>query len=258
MERVHEGEACLEEEVLDLGRLAPQEVLEELEKLSSGESISSDLEDEIYALLHFGPSTAALEATQPLDMDTFSRRYFQDNICYECREVGHISRECTRRPPLVCSICGELGHRRAGCPQVICSNCGNIGHLARKCTGERDKSWVRLCEKCPGAQHLERECPAVYRTYAFEGLGRKEILRTCSVCFSKEHFLGECPSGHRSSETTCYRDPFPRPQRGNRGSMRRQGREKCQKKGGKDQKDSANRYGDAPSRCREYEGSRRD
>jgi hypothetical protein len=51
--------------------------------------------------------------------------------CYNCREDGHSSRNCTK--PRMCFFCGGTDHNITTCSQVCCAGCRELGHTLRAC-----------------------------------------------------------------------------------------------------------------------------
>ncbi len=58
--------------------------------------------------------------------------------CYICKEVGHISRNCSKNlgSGPSCNYCKKEGHFTASCPEkakIICFGCNKPGHIAKHC-----------------------------------------------------------------------------------------------------------------------------
>lgn len=199
-----------EAEVRLLDAIAGHGLLEELSRAPAAEPIEGDLADEVYALVHFGPSTIhQAPSARRLETEVESRRYFQETlVCYECRKSGHVARECKERPPLVCALCGEMGHRKSRCHRRVCGVCELTGHNERDCFQRRP--W-RKCMPCIYPDHCASACPA-YRMRALSSSpggapSKAQLLRkSCACCCGETHFLGECKQRDPLSNTTFYRD----------------------------------------------------
>ena len=69
-------------------------------------------------------------------LTTFPWKY-NNQSCYSCGEVGHVSRKCTNGQK--CYNCGEMGHVSKSCTQTqekICYGCKNPGHILAQCESE--------------------------------------------------------------------------------------------------------------------------
>ena len=72
----------------------------------------------------------------------------RENVeCYKCHQKGHISRYCTMERPLWNS--GNQGPK-----ETECQRCGNWGHNATICLTDITKS----CQRCSKRGHLAEEC----------------------------------------------------------------------------------------------------
>ncbi|KAH9386970.1 uncharacterized protein NEMAJ01_1866 [Nematocida major] len=121
------------EAVLNLEEVADSALLQEICELESDESMPSDLEDDIYALVHFGSTKShkplSLKKLDPIE----TNRCFQSStICYKCNRSGHISRDCPRKPS-TCFICNQTGHVKTNCPENTCRICKKSGHRENDC-----------------------------------------------------------------------------------------------------------------------------
>jgi hypothetical protein len=97
------------------------------------------------------------------DMDRISKGYRARGLqgraanedtrkCYNCNEVGHISRDCKKekkQQTAKCFNCGKPGHQMRECQgekmEPSCFHCGTKGHISKVCLskcGKTDCDWV--------------------------------------------------------------------------------------------------------------------
>jgi cellular nucleic acid-binding protein len=59
--------------------------------------------------------------------------------CHNCKEAGHISRDCTQPKIFRCRNCDSVEHKAIDCPEpkdwsrVKCNNCKGFGHTVKRC-----------------------------------------------------------------------------------------------------------------------------
>lgn len=124
--------------------------------------------------------------------------------CYNCNEVGHMSRECPTKQQggggprgnstSVCYNCNETGHFSRECPTKQaqkCFKCGEEGHISRDCSNVKTEE--RVCFGCRQPGHSLRDCPT----------GSKS--RACLKCGSEEHTYRNCTQeGDKFSYAECF------------------------------------------------------
>jgi hypothetical protein len=124
-------------------------------------------------------------------------RYFhKTNItfkCYNCEEVGHMSKNCPYERIIICRKCNEKGHLEENCTNYKCFKCNKIGHKYYECTiNSKD---IQKCENCKNIGHLSEDCLIVNEERknkilkgTHKNLFEKHI---CEWCNKKGHYV--CP-----------------------------------------------------------------
>jgi hypothetical protein len=114
-------------------------------------------------------------------------RYFDvSNItikCYNCDEVGHISKNCPSEQVIICLRCQQKGHLSQDCPNIKCFRCNQIGHKSYECK-IRNKDIIK-CGNCENIGHEEEDClinpPRI----------KKKLIKskTCYFCNKEGHVM---------------------------------------------------------------------
>ncbi|KAI5192144.1 hypothetical protein NEMIN01_1837 [Nematocida minor] len=176
----------LHETVLELPEIADNLLIKEISEISEDQSICSDIENEIYALVHFGSSKSHtithLKKLQPVE----SSRYFQcTTVCYRCNQTGHMARDCVKSPQ-TCFLCNKTDHKKSNCPKYICRKCKRMGHNETACNSAQQKRVE--CSHCYSRSHQVNVCPMSTQSQ------KSTEIKLCNGCGSKKHFLSECPN----------------------------------------------------------------
>lgn len=80
--------------------------------------------------------------TSPRSQEQGNR--FSDNrVCWSCQAMGHIRRDCPRKPRQRCFGCGQEGHIRRTCHVVRCNFCHKNGHKEEECFSKKRMHQVR-------------------------------------------------------------------------------------------------------------------
>lgn len=146
---------------------------------------------EILSLL-FHKETIKVEALGEISVVKNDRkRYFEDStVCYNCGEIGHVSRNCRVERERNCMYC-DINHRGRPCDFVLCDNCLNMGHSSRNCRNRSRQS--RICRSCPLQCHYEDECPRTWRKYKLRNTAKGcDLVMSCPYCYSDSHFMDDC------------------------------------------------------------------
>lgn len=119
------------------------------------------------------------------------KRYFEDTtVCYQCGQMGHVSRNCDVVKKNNCMYC-DMDHKGKNCDFLFCDNCLKLGHTYRFC---RERRFQPLnCKLCVNQNHYEEECPRIWRRYKLAKIETAlELIMSCPLCFSNTHFLDDC------------------------------------------------------------------
>ena len=134
--------------------------------------------------------------------------------CYNCREVGHMAKDCRGGSGgnryggrgyggEGCYTCGDVGHFARDCRANgggyvgggggggnTCYTCGGVGHMARVCKSKRQSGGGGggACYECGGIGHLARDCDRRGRGGGGAGGGK------CFTCGEEGHFARNCSS----------------------------------------------------------------
>ena len=118
------------------------------------------------------------------------RYYAISNItmkCFNCNEVGHMSRNCPHDLIINCTRCNGKGHDDFDCPNIKCFKCNRIGHKSFECkVSSRD---IIKCDKCKNVGHESSDC------LIHPDIRRKDVKNsTCFFCGKTGHQI--CPIGN--------------------------------------------------------------
>ncbi|KAL1637573.1 hypothetical protein SLS56_000711 [Neofusicoccum ribis] len=134
---------------------------------------------------------------------------------FSCGEVGHRKAECPNGGGRPCYNCGEFGHIKSECTNPSqggggggrpCYNCGEVGHLKSECTNPRQAGagGDRPCFKCGQVGHISKDCNfcencGIEGHSFFQCELKKDFSKiTCTVCKQKGHTKKKCPQAQQS------------------------------------------------------------
>jgi hypothetical protein len=118
------------------------------------------------------------------DMKRTELRYFNTNLtikCFNCGEVGHMSRNCPHDEIIICTRCNERGHDSFNCFNMKCFKCNRIGHRSFECKLKD----VKRCEKCGHNGHVSSDCLSKADNITDQN------LKVCRFCGDDKHLI--CP-----------------------------------------------------------------
>lgn len=67
--------------------------------------------------------------------------------CYHCKERGHVSKNCPKKPAFKCYVCGEEGHGAKMCPKGVNGNAASTSTSAASEPKEKDKEKKKVSAK---------------------------------------------------------------------------------------------------------------
>ena len=162
--------------------------LEELRELVATEQVLRSLPENIRVWVHERKPTTAAEAgqlaedyllarrsfqgTKPRDAERVSGSGSQPAKCFECKQVGHVARDCPRRRAGGSEK--AVNSQRFSRGELKCFNCGQKGHIAMRCPAK--------ALFCRGQQQEGKPLAGavggmeVYRTGLVEGTRVADIL----------------------------------------------------------------------------------
>ncbi|ESO93375.1 hypothetical protein LOTGIDRAFT_232781 [Lottia gigantea] len=125
--------------------------------------------------------------------------------CKNCREKGHLSRDCPKPKVIVCYLCGNRNHVSTACPEPLCYNCSQPGHISSECTQSQYK-WYIKCSRCDMPGHQHEYCPDNWRRFHVTTVGEPKEVKVkinprkfCCNCGSYKHFGYKCNKPPMSS-----------------------------------------------------------
>ncbi|KAI5171506.1 hypothetical protein NEFER03_0828 [Nematocida sp. LUAm3] len=191
-------------DVYELSSIAEKHIVDEICAVDDEETISEYLEDELYALVHFGsaePQTQGrLKKLDPIE----TKRYFQvSTVCYQCKKSGHTARDCEENIFFLCTICGGRDHKKNRCAHRVCRICSMSGHAEVVCSR---RFYIPLCKRCNSGKHTLSAC-FTYREGANISFPSHPIKKSCCFCGADGHFLSECREVDGPQDSTFYISP---------------------------------------------------
>lgn len=195
------GKSFSHSSTLDLKSIADPVLTDRLDTLHDEDSLSSEMEQEVYALVHFGTSESHSTPKERPELVQKKRYRESAMLCFTCKNQGHMMRDCPNATISGCLLCGHHGHTKTTCPRRVCTVCGGIGHSVSGCWKVSGRP--PFCKLCNSGRHYPMECPA-YRNDVTVYAPRKPITKSCSRCGDSGHFSSECPRDGNSNRRSFY------------------------------------------------------
>lgn len=206
-------------ETVQIQEVADSTLLHEIDALSSDASINEEIENEVYALIHFGDTknhlpckmqknwqntvnkNKAVKEKNTENKNTENNLIQHSSVCYQCKRVGHLSNNCNEYINAKCNLCGSPAHKSNQCKQRVCTLCNSISHEKNACTKKKNSNII--CPSCNSQTHMLVNCN-VYRKEVEISKNKVCVSKSCCFCGSDQHMLSECKDMPDSSITTFY------------------------------------------------------
>lgn len=144
----------------------------------------------------------------------------REQLCHNCKGVGHRARNCPHR---LCRTCGAVDdHNTERCPMTQrCYNCSRLGHPAAKCP-DRQRMRGEHCRSCGSKAHAAASCPQIWRLYwprpqfSLASPWEDDVAIFCYNCAARGHYGDDCPRPHRTrfpDNSAFCEDNLPDPAR---------------------------------------------
>jgi hypothetical protein len=156
--------------------------------LSSKRKPDVYLNDSVIKARQYKIKSVKEESESDVDMTRFQQRYFKTNItmkCYNCGEVGHMSRNCALDEIIICTKCNETGHESFNCKNMKCFKCNKMGHKSSECTLKD----VKRCKKCENNGHTVTDC-----LVKSSRVTENDVIKVCRFCGKNGHLVCPFPS----------------------------------------------------------------
>ncbi|CAD8158138.1 unnamed protein product [Paramecium pentaurelia] len=109
-------------------------------------------------------------------------RYYQKNcfnLCFRCKQVGHLENQCTEKQRIQCIYCLSQKHHGDCCNNISCFRCNRNGHRKYDC---KIKLKLTFCPYCGKTSHKAEDCGIIVPV---QTKGNNQII--CLVCKQYGH-----------------------------------------------------------------------